>query len=299
MSGAGGMRILHLDSGREMRGGQWQVCRLLDGLAARGVNGTLLARADGPLYELARRQGWHVEPLSVRRALMALGSHDVVHAHDARMHTWASLMGRRPLVVSRRVAFPVKSRWKYARADRYLAVSHYVKSVLVAAGISEDRIAVVHDGVPVLEQARPAIVMAPANAHDPMKGAPLVVAAARAGGIPVHYSSNLEQDLTRASLFVYITHSEGLGSGVLLAMSAGVPVVASNVGGLPEAVRHGETGLLVENTPSAILDAVRWLRDNAEEARRMGRAGRQVVQGEFTVDKMVERTIEVYRQVLS
>ena len=45
------MRILHLDSGREMRGGQWQALRLMEGLAAAGVDQTLLARAGSPLFK--------------------------------------------------------------------------------------------------------------------------------------------------------------------------------------------------------------------------------------------------------
>ena len=92
---------------------------------------------------------------------------------------------------------------------------------------------------------------------------------------------------------------EGLGSGALLAMSAGVPVVASGVGGLPEIVRHGENGLLVDNTPQAIAAAVRQLLDDSAFARRVGDAARRTVMERFTVDRMVRRTMEVYRQVLS
>ena len=44
------MRVLHLDAGREMRGGQWQVLRLMEGLATAGVESTLLARPGAPLY---------------------------------------------------------------------------------------------------------------------------------------------------------------------------------------------------------------------------------------------------------
>src|ERR1019366_7664202 len=95
------MRILHLDAGREMRGGQWQVLRLIEGLAAAGVESTLLAREDAPLYTAAREQGWRVEPLSITRALGCLRGHALVHAHDARSHTFgAFLRGGRPLVVS-------------------------------------------------------------------------------------------------------------------------------------------------------------------------------------------------------
>ena len=112
-------------------------------------------------------------------------------------------------------------------------------------------------------------------------------------------SEHLEADLLTARLFVYITHSEGLGSAALLAMSAGVPVVASKAGGLSEAVRHGETGLLVENEPAAIAAAIRQLAGNRDLARRMGAEGRRVVKANFTVARMAHRTMEVYRQVLT
>jgi hypothetical protein len=197
------------------------------------------------------------------------------------------------------VAFPVKSRWKYRHCRRYLAVSEFVKSVLVEGGVPEEKIAVVYDGVPLLEPARGSIILAPANADDPRKGAPLAVEAAHLAGVELKLSTDLERDLRGAAVLVYITHSEGLGSGALMAMSAGVPVVASNVGGLPEIIRHGENGLLVENTAPTIAAAVRELVDHPALARRLGDAARRTVMEGFTVDHMVRRTMEVYRQVLS
>jgi glycosyltransferase involved in cell wall biosynthesis len=293
------MRILHLDAGKEMRGGQWQALRLMEGLAAAGVESTLLARRNGPLFEAARNRGWRVEPLSLVRAMLLARRHDLMHAHDARAHTFGAIAGGGRLVVARRVAFPIGSPWKYRRARRYLAVSEFVKSVLVAGGVPEEKIAVVYDGVPLLEPARGSIILAPANADDPRKGAPLAVEAATLAGVELNFSTHLERDLRHAAVFVYITHSEGLGSGALLAMSAGVPVVASNVGGLPEIIRHGENGLLVDNTPPAIAAALRQLLDNPGFARRIGDAARRTVAERFTVDHMVRRTMEVYRQVLS
>jgi hypothetical protein len=195
------------------------------------------------------------------------------------------------------------ANWKYRRPARYIAVSEYVKSVLAARGVPADKIAVVYDGVPILDNSAPLDdpprILAPANADDPRKGAALVIEAARLAGIAVQFSGALERDLTGASLFLYITHSEGLGSGALLAMSAGVPVIASNVGGLREIVRHGENGLLVENTPEAIAAAIRRLQADPALAAALGRAGRRTVADRFTVDLMVRRTMEVYRQVLT
>jgi len=293
------MRILHLDAGKEMRGGQWQALRLMEGLAAAGVKSTLLARHDAPLFEAARSRGWRVEPLGLLRVMLLARRHDLIHAHDARSHTLGVMVKPKRLVVSRRVAFPVRSPWKYRRARRYLAVSEFVKSVLVAGGVPEEKIAVVYDGVPLLEPARGSSVVALANADDPRKGAALAVEAAKLAGVELKLSANLERDLRDAAVLVYITHSEGLGSGALLAMSAGVPVVASNVGGLLEIIRHGENGLLVDNAPQAIAAAIRQLLDDPAFARQIGEAARRTVMERFTVDHMVCRTMEVYRQVLS
>ncbi len=157
----------------------------------------------------------------------------------------------------------------------------------------------VYDGVPLLEPARGSSVLAPANADDPRKGAPLAVEAAGLAGIELKLATDLIRDLRNAAVFVYITHSEGLGSGALLAMSAGVPVVASNVGGLREIIRHGEDGLLVDNTPPAIAAAIGKLLGDTAFARRIGDAARRTVMERFTVEQMVRRTMEVYRQVLS
>jgi Glycosyl transferases group 1/Glycosyltransferase Family 4 len=293
------MRILHLDAGKEMRGGQWQVLRLLQGLAAAGVESTLLARAGSPLFEAARRQGHRVEALGLGRAMLLARRHDLLHAHDARSHTIGSMVRSEALVVSRRVAFAPGSRWKYGRARRYIAVSEYVKTVLESAGVPEENISVVYDGVPLLEPAAGPLVVAPAYTNDPEKGAPLALEGARLAGVTLQLSNDLERQLKDAAVFVYITHSEGLGSGALMAMSAGVPVVASRVGGLREIIRDRETGILVENRVEDIAEAIRELMANPELAHRLGDAARSAVMENFTVDRMVGRTMDVYRQVLS
>lgn len=291
------MRILHLDAGKELRGGQWQVLRLMEGLAAKGIESTLLARAEFPLFQTARKQGWRVEPLNLTRVLGMVRQHDLLHAHDAHAHTLGALIRRRPLVVSRRVAFPIgthhfSSRWKYGRPACYLAVSEYVKSILVQGGVAPDRISVVYDGVPVLEQASGKAILAL------QKETTLATEAAALAGVPVRIAQDLERDLGTAAVLVYITNSEGLGSGALLAMSAGVAVIASKIGGLREVIDHRRTGLLVENTPESIAGALRQLAASPELARSLGHAARRTVMERFTVDRMVLRTMEAYRKVL-
>ena len=99
-------------------------------------------------------------------------------------------------------------------------------------------------------------------------------------------------------LFVYITHSEGLGSGALLAMSAGVPVIASNVGRAAGDHRASRERTAGGERRGAIAAAFGELQRDRELARRIGAGRAQTVMERFTVDHMVRRTMEVYRQVL-
>jgi hypothetical protein len=274
-----------------MHGGQWQALRLIEGLAAEGVESTLLARSDGALFGAARRLGFRVESLGLTRALANLRRHDLIHAHDARSHSLGLFLRTRPLLVSRRVAFPVGSRWKYGRASRYLAVSEFVKGVLVRGGVGEEKISIVYDGVPLLEPGHGNTVLL---LH---KGAHFAEELAQRTGVTIKLVGRLEDDLREAALLVYISESEGLGSGALLAMSASVPVIASRVGGLPEVIRHGHNGMLVENDPAAFAAAVSELMAHPERRKQIGAAARHTVMERFTIDHMVRRTMEVYRQV--
>ena len=113
----------------------------------------------------------------------------------------------------------------------------------------------------------------------------------------VKRTPNLEKDLLNARALIYLTDAEGLGSGALLAMSAGVPVIASRIGGLPEAIEDGVNGILVADR-DAVAECVRRLESNPPEAARLGANARRTVEERFTVERMVEDTIAVYRRVL-
>lgn len=297
------MRILHIDAGRRMRGGQWQVLYLAEGLTLAGHDVRLLAPAGSPLLEAARSRGLAAESLSLPTLWRRTRAAEVVHAHDAHAHTLGALLAARKLVVARRVAFPIKSgplsACKYRRARMYLAVSEHVKASLLAAGLPSTRIRVVFDGVPLLPlSTRSGPIIAPATG-DPLKGESLIAEAARLGGLTIRLAQEFERELRDASALVYLTQQEGLGSAVLMAMSAGVPVVASRIGGLIEIVRDGETGLLVENTAREVAEAVNRLRADGSLAARLAAAGRRQIEERFSLDALVRRTLEVYQEVLS
>jgi glycosyltransferase involved in cell wall biosynthesis len=296
--------VLHLDSGREMRGGQWQAIRLMRGLRKRGYDNLLLAPANSPLLEHSMREGFKCDAIGIGSLLWASGLVEIVHAHDARSHTLAALWSRRPLVVSRRVAFPVNrsplSRWKYSRPKLYAAVSETVAGELRRAGIQDKKIRVVYDGVPLLPNrwVCKGRVLLP-RSHDVRKFDALALEAVALADVPFLHSSNLEADLDGAAVFVYLTYSEGLGSAALLAMSAGVPVVVSDVGGLREVVQDGETGLLVTNEVEAVAAAIRRLRESPDLALRLSTKARKMVAEKFSEDCMVAQTLAVYESVLN
>jgi glycogen synthase len=210
-------------------------------------------------------------------------------------------MSAAPFVVSRRVGFPINgslSRWKYSRARRFIAVSNYVKGILIASGIGADRVTVVYDGVPLLPSAiQVQRVVVPAS-DDPKKGTALALEAARLTGVSPVVSTDLEHDLPGASLFVYLTHSEGLGSGILLAMSAGVPVIASRTGGIPEIVEDGVSGLLVRNRAEEVAAAMLRLQEDPPFAERLAGRARLEVEQRFSVAAMLAGTIRTYDRAL-
>jgi glycosyltransferase involved in cell wall biosynthesis len=92
---------------------------------------------------------------------------------------------------------------------------------------------------------------------------------------------------------------QGLGTVMLEAMALGRPVIATKVGGLFEVVRDDETGLLVPPSDSVQL-AGRMLEllDDPVKARRLGHAAREEVAAQYSVDRMVQETVGVYREVL-
>lgn len=160
------LRVLQADPGREWRGGQNQVRLLVRELAGTGaVEQRLVTRTES---ELARRAaaehatvvaaGWGagLDP----RALWTLAREirafrpDIVHAHNSHA-LWLALLARRlagragapRIVATRRAVFPVRRSGSWFRADHIVAISHAVRRALVADGLPDARVTVVHSGV--------------------------------------------------------------------------------------------------------------------------------------------------------
>jgi glycosyltransferase involved in cell wall biosynthesis len=100
-----------------------------------------------------------------------------------------------------------------------------------------------------------------------------------------------------ADAFVFATHMEGLGVAALEAQAMGLPIIASDVQGLNEAVVHRRTGLLVPpGNVSALSQAMMELHGDAGLRGRMAAAGTEWVSSRFTQDAMVEGVLSAYQK---
>ena len=112
--------------------------------------------------------------------------------------------------------------------------------------------------------------------------------------------SDVTELLCAAQVFVLATRSEGLPLSILEAMAAGLPVIASNVGGVPELVIDGETGLLVPpGDAHALAAAIERLLADPRLGRRLGEAGRARVAAHFDLAAVRQAHLDLYRHLLA
>ena len=111
------------------------------------------------------------------------------------------------------------------------------------------------------------------------------------------FREDVAKILFSLDLFVLSSYLEGLGSTILDAMACRLPVVATKVGGIPEVVIHGETGLLVPpRNPSALARAILNLYKNKTLASRLGKRGYEVVHQKFSAEAMAGKVVRLYER---
>lgn len=367
--------VIHVDDGREWRGGQHQVFLLATGLAKRGITQNVVTPPGSPLAERLVSAGIQVSPMEFRgeldfrssRALADLAQSaeaTILHAHTAHAHTHAlgavkrlrKLMGADApkLVITRRVDFPVArgffSRRKYLFPHQhYIAISEGVSRVLQEGGIPGGRIDLVPSGVPPIPPdkavsrsevrrelgiAENEIAIVNVGALTDHKGHRWLVEAAslvmkrhrnarfhvfgegelrqeleaqirglkldgivKLGG----YISNARLKLAGFDIYVSSSHLEGMGTAILDAMLAGLPVVAAGAGGVTDIVIHNQTGLLVPprdsyNLAQSLIHAIEM-----PETQRafLIKAARENVEVNFSSERMIEGNLEVYRRLMA
>jgi L-malate glycosyltransferase len=189
------LTTLHVDLGRQWRGGQSQALLLMRGLQAAGHSAELLAVRESPLALRAAAAGVRVHPVAQfgarfravlhLRRLVGGARFDVVHCHDAHSLTSAWLAGvsaHTRLVASRRVAYPLgRALARYRGAARVAAVSRFVLDSVLASGLPDAQVEVVYDGVELPDlpprEKRDAILLGCVGHLLPEKGQELLVRA--------------------------------------------------------------------------------------------------------------------------
>jgi glycosyltransferase involved in cell wall biosynthesis len=231
------------------------------------------------------------------------------------------------------MAEKIAARW----ASGIICVSEYERNLALRAGIAEpEKLHVVHNGVrdiPATLRADPAShpvrIVSIARLEPPKDHRTLLRALAQLQ--PLEWELDLigdgplEQDardlaaacgitnrvhlrgyeaepggvLARAHIFALSSRSEAFPRSILEAMRAGLPVVASDVGGVCEAVSDGVTGFLVPpGDPEAFAAALKKLIADSAERKRMGAGAHQIYQERFRFERMLEKTITVYDTVV-
>lgn len=359
-------KTLHIDSERTWRGGEQQVLYLTTGLVRRGHGATVVCQPGSPLAERASDAGLDVVELSMRGEgdfvpvlalwkLIRRRGVDVVHMHTAHAHglgsAAAALARRGRTVVTRRVdigiARNVFSSFKYRHGiDCYIAISEAIRQVLIAGGVDDRVIDIVHSGIdldrfdgappgrlreefgvppgtPVighvaalaghkgqrhLVDAMPRVLGAMPTARLFMVGDGALRGQLESQARDLRlgdavtftgFRTDIPQWLDLFDVFVMPSVLEGLCTSVLDALAAHVPVVVSDTGGLPEIVRHEQTGLLVPPAqPAPLADAIVRLLGGRELGRRLAEAGRRHVEEHFSAESMVEGSLHVYDEVM-
>jgi glycosyltransferase involved in cell wall biosynthesis len=364
------MHVVHLETGRHLYGGAQQVLYLLGGLAAKGLQTTLVCPPGSDIAAAAAA----IKPASgnIEVVLMPMAGDldagfrgrlarwlnarqpDLLHVHSRRgADIWGGLAARNagvPAVLSRRVDnpdVPVLGTVKYRLYERVIAISAEIGARLRAAGVPESKLRLVHSAVdapacqPVWSRAQ---FRAAFNVRDdelavvcvaqfiPRKGHatlleawPVVLEAIPSARLILFGQGGIERELRnqaerlgiaakvnfagfRTDLKAYLGHAdllvhpalrEGLGICLLEAQAAGVPVVASRAGGIPEAVADSVSGLLVPpQEPLALAAAVTELLRNPGERTRLGTGGRAHIAQHFSLEALVSGNLRVYEELL-
>jgi glycosyltransferase involved in cell wall biosynthesis len=292
--------------GGEKRGGfsPGMILRLSDLLRRRRIDVCHTHNIAAEIYG-------HMGVLLARTPILIHHEHGTLHSgHPARL-------------VLKRMFAPGKDHW--------IAVSDYVRQFLLErAGVPGNKVTVIHNGLPPAdgEQAPPTnATVCTVTRLSPEKGVEtlidawaLVNRAAPEATLTIVGSGHLAGELNQraadigvsgrvrflgfqrpplasvhdCSIFVLPSHSEGFGMALLEAMRAGKAVIASRVGGIPEFVEHGRSGILVPpGDPAALSEAILSLLRNPARAMELARAGQRVAE-RFTLERSVRGVTELY-----
>lgn len=359
------IRVLHIEGGKNLYGGPYQVLSLMRLLRKSSDVQNLLACPHGsaiaiaaeehqlPVHTIPLRGDGSVGAYFALRRIIDSWKPDIVHVHSRRgADVWgvlAAARSKRRLIVTRRVDNPepkVLVKFRYAAADIVVGISEEICRVMRAGGVSTHKIRCIRSGVDTQEwrpdaQARrwieeqfgvqtdeKLVVMAaqfiPRKGHEMLlRAIPAVVKAqprtrflllgkgpllekvreeAKPFGERVlvpGFRDDFNRILPGCDVLAHPAQMEGLGVVILQAAACAVPVVAGRAGGIPEVVRDGETGYLVDPlSPEQIAQKLVRLLTDADLRNRIGMEARRLAEKELSTEAMAEGNLALYRELM-
>lgn len=248
-------------------------------------------------------------------------------------HGWAFTDGKSRLM---RSVYKMLEKIVVPVTDKIITVSDYDRKLgIQKMKLSGDKIQTVYNGIPDITQTlmahhdnqNPVNVVMVARFDQPKDQMELLKAAYDIENIHIHFvgdgplkdkavnlvekldidsrvtfwgeTDTVEEVLAKAQIFVLISNWEGFPISTLEAMRAGLPTIVSDVGGAAEAVDQGITGYAVKKGDIESLRLVlQELVDNTPKRKNMGTAARKRFERLYTFDKMYQKTLSVYNEVL-
>lgn len=359
------LNILHVVTAMSWRGGEQQAAYLIEELEKRQINQTVLCSQGSEMevhcqknainYMACRKRGsMDLKYARTLKKLCVKLEIDLVHLHDSHAHTFAVIAAslfrnRTPLVLSRRVDFPIGNNWasryKYNHPNikKIICVSDKIKEI-TSKGISrKEKLTTVHSGIDLnkfrkTDKLRKELKLqdgiylignssALADHKDYFTFVDVAekVLAEREDLLFIIFGKgpleqeikdyirgkHLEKDilmmgfrddiaeiLADLDIFLMTSKTEGLGTSVIDAFAAGVAVVSTAAGGIPELVENEETGLLCGvKDVECLSNSVMKILNHPDIKEELQRKAKEKARN-FSKEATAEKTLAFYKQIL-
>ena len=362
------MRVLHISSPKTWRGGEQQLMYLVEELNKVGVWQIVMCPFNSLVHKYCLKnhinhvtyfKGFSANPMVAFRVshICKRENLDLIHVHDSHAHTFAVLStvisnNQLPIIVSRRVDFPIQSgpistfKYNHPRISKILCVSSAIKDVMMPSIEDPTKLEVVYSGVDLSKFDREGLppslreelgldsdvlLIGNVAALAPHKDYATFIRTAKCvieSGAKVHFLAigdgpsrkvveeciaefGMEKHITllgfrddiidilpQLDIFLITSETEGLGTSILDAQVAGVPIVATKAGGIIEVVQQEENGLSAEVADDEMLaeQVLRYVNDTGLRIK-MAEAAKESVK-KFSKTETAKRTKVVYELVL-
>jgi L-malate glycosyltransferase len=358
--------VIHVSTAKTWRGGEQQLVYLYDELEKAGIPQLILCRKDGELavrceveerniLPIPKRTGMDMFAAKTLKKVCRFFQAGIVHVHDANAHTTAFISAKffgnkTPVVVSRRVDFPIKpgklskAKYNFQELAAILCVSEKIKEITAPGIIQPSKLHVVHSGIDLgrfsaiknknilrkeFNITQSTVLIGNVAALAPHKDYfTFLDTAAHLRDLDVKFfiigKGELEAELkaytnklklndkviftgfrddvldvlSSLDIFLITSKTEGLGTSILDAFACGVPVVATQAGGIPELVTHEQTGLLAPIKDSEELaNQIKRLLENPSLKTRFI-ANAKIKLDLFSKTHTAAKTLAIYRGIV-